>query len=136
MVSALEGAVLRLDRLTSIFKSAIPLAKDESTEDAANWLVPRANELRSAQNLVQVLNAQNSSSGSAPARVPVEDDPASLAVARSAKWLTELAGQGAAPPLAQNKLSKLNPDLFDEIAADQSRDRAAFILLPRAERTN
>jgi hypothetical protein len=121
-ISRLEGAVLRLDRLTSIVEAAAPLAKNETDEDAANWLSPRVVELRSAQHIVQTLAAQNSNTGAAPARVQAEEDPASLAVARSTKWLAGIEGKAVTPQLGQSKLVEENFELSDDFGDDQSHD--------------
>jgi hypothetical protein len=85
----LESAVFRLDRLTSIAESAMPMAIEATGDDTRNWFIPRATELLSAQRRVQMLRSQADNSESHPSQVQTDDDPATLAVARSVAWLTQ-----------------------------------------------
>jgi hypothetical protein len=118
LVSPLECAVVRLDRLTSIAESATHTAMAASTEDARNWIVPRVSELLSAQHVVQELQSQLTRVAPLSPRVQADDDPSTLAIARSAAWLAqakELAG-GAKIEEVETKDSKPDPtgEMFGE----------------------
>jgi hypothetical protein len=103
LVEPLEAAVLRLDRLTSIAESATPAAMEAPADDVFNWFVPRASELLSAQRAVQALNTQSSNVASSTPRVHAEDDPAALAVARSAGWIAHVEELATAAKIGEPK---------------------------------
>ena len=129
LVSPLEAAVLRLDRLASIAESATPAAMEASREDSANWSIPHADELLAAKCAVQTLNTQGSSTSLAPSLVPTEDDAASLAIARSAAWIAqvgELAGTSKASELESAKAAS---DPSEPSLPDAARDctTASFV---------
>src|SRR5262249_9144200 len=96
-VNPLEAATLRLDRLTSIAQSATPAAFEGSSEDGLNWFIPRANELREAQRAVNALSSQTLDVNSPPSLVRVGDDPATLALHRSAAWIADVEAMAGAP---------------------------------------
>jgi hypothetical protein len=72
-------------------------------DDVFNWFVPRASELLSAQRAVQALNTQSSNVASSTPRVHAEDDPAALAVARSAGWIAHVEELATAAKIGEPK---------------------------------
>jgi hypothetical protein len=117
-VSLQEAAVLKLDRLSGIADSSIDAATAMPKADVRNWLLPRVQELLSAKEIVE--NGRNSAINleSMRAIVHSDDDPATLAIARSEAWIAKMEEYTTEPPngidLGKNATKTPHNDLSDE----------------------
>jgi hypothetical protein len=108
--SALDAAVLKLDRLTSIAESGSAAAGNlPNATDTINWLIPRIRELAAARQRVENSSVAAGNAELSLAIVHPDEDPANQALAHCQAWITRAEALiGAANGAAANQFAALS----------------------------